>query len=1039
MIPIRQFDTLLQTQSLNNKLPQTLIQGSEDTEINAVIQQDGKNIQIDKTAKIEISVLYNGGTSKTYVTDETKSDFPAVIEDDGTITIKFNEMMTTVYGVHKLFLRIVDTNTSYALALDYEVLKNDAYNPQSTPNNLPSYNTVVAELPNKLNKDFSNSDDVAFKAKLSSLGVSEDDTPEQVRDKIQSLRGDNRLDNSAVKNSLGNDLADIDLAKLDEKFKATDSGKQLDLNSKTIGTKLDTDMGNVNTLLFSREMKLTSAYQDLAKRPSGSGKTAQEIRDLFEANRFEEQNAVDFSESKFSATTLYMAYQFTSNNQTILQELPAVSDNKIIMVEALLSTGISNPTLTFTAKSGDTIQGGSIPYTITGKNGYLGYFIPLINENTWQFIPHEISHEFSFVVSDDKGNSHFGINSIEFEKATVTEDGGILKVEPDVAAGGEMTFIDSQEREFKAKKIQSLSKKIRISNLGGVADLDANYDNSLDGVFAKLINPEPINTNFHDQRPYFGDRYEKMEDYIGYDMKDKAFTIQEGDDLDPNITGGTNFRLGFYFEPENNPTASDDGYVELKVIDLATGDYFLDDDGEPVAVRREYKAGEVIQHELLVSSIKAKGQVKIAFEIDCSFGGQIIVASDNTCVYIQAVDKTHNTGLAEVIFQQKANYNIQVHHTYYGVNFMNFAAALVKTKGWADLDDQHEILGNGLFISSKGKANVSIANYQLTIKDNGTDLPIFSVGKLLNQRETRALWNKTLNATVKITDKKNAFDYSLMQWSGDGEPVFPILTGYQNEQPIFAAGWTRVQNKFIPEDVVSGVHTDTNAFTVPEDAKQVAMMIYPHDSAVPTTLILDDFELDVSPAFTESHIGSFIHGSEFHLEYADYAYKSIVSMPGGAKSYSFTVGDTATKMPVGVFSGGDGAIFNDNAWADAGAFDPNKVQGDFKFRKDGTVKVNYLLRIKNRTDTENDVNLWIEKVGGSEVPNSRYTGKIAANTKVATTKAQPKFSMRVKAGESYRLFAQSDKADGFYVVTTNLAYPMIKIVYDFKEVEEKKP
>lgn len=110
MIPIRQFDTLLQTQSLNNKLFQTLVQGSEDTAIKATIQQDGKNIQIDTGAEIELSILYNGGTTQTYHTDKAKSDFPATIESDGTLIIKFNEMMTTVFGTHKLFLKIVDTN-----------------------------------------------------------------------------------------------------------------------------------------------------------------------------------------------------------------------------------------------------------------------------------------------------------------------------------------------------------------------------------------------------------------------------------------------------------------------------------------------------------------------------------------------------------------------------------------------------------------------------------------------------------------------------------------------------------------------------------------------------------------------------------------------------------------------------------------------------------------------------------------------------------------------------------------------------------------
>ena len=201
MIPIRQFDALLQTQSLNNKMFQTLVQGSEDTAIKATIQQDGKNIQIDTGAEIELSVLYNAGTTQTYHTDKTKSDFPATIESDGTLIIKFNEMMTTVFGTHKLFLKIVDTSTSYALAMDYTVIKNEAYNPQSTPNNLPAYNTLVAELPKKLNKDFSNADDVALKNKLSTLGIGADETPEQIRDKLQTLKADARLDSSEVAGS----------------------------------------------------------------------------------------------------------------------------------------------------------------------------------------------------------------------------------------------------------------------------------------------------------------------------------------------------------------------------------------------------------------------------------------------------------------------------------------------------------------------------------------------------------------------------------------------------------------------------------------------------------------------------------------------------------------------------------------------------------------------------------------------------------------------------------------------------------------------
>lgn len=199
MLQKRQFYIQLKTQETNNKLTQKLVQGSSDTELVCSFDQDSKIIKIADTAKISLAVIYNGNTAN-YHLEPGDQDYGIVINSaDGTVTIPFTEMLTTAFGVNKLFLKIDDTNISYAIGLEYEVIKNDAYNPQSTPNNLPSYKKLEKELDLKLNKDFSNSDDVALKAKLSSIGVSEDDTPEQLRDKLQTLKADNRLDNSAVK------------------------------------------------------------------------------------------------------------------------------------------------------------------------------------------------------------------------------------------------------------------------------------------------------------------------------------------------------------------------------------------------------------------------------------------------------------------------------------------------------------------------------------------------------------------------------------------------------------------------------------------------------------------------------------------------------------------------------------------------------------------------------------------------------------------------------------------------------------------------
>lgn len=105
---------------------------------------------------------------------------------------------------------------------------------------------------------------------------------------------------------------------------------------------------------------------------------------------------------------------------------------------------------------------------------------------------------------------------------------------------------------------------------------------------------------------------------------------------------------------------------------------------------------------------------------------------------------------------------------------------------------------------------------------------------------------------------------------------------------------------------------------------------------------------------------------------------------------------------------------------------------------DGKMKsFEYSARIGNETNTENDVNFWLEEVGGSEVPGSRYTGKIPAKTLVTKETPITKFSFDVKAGKSYRLKAQSNIKDGFFIESKNRAYPLIEIIYDFREIEDK--
>lgn len=95
-----------------------------------------------------------------------------------------------------------------------------------------------------------------------------------------------------------------------------------------------------------------------------------------------------------------------------------------------------------------------------------------------------------------------------------------------------------------------------------------------------------------------------------------------------------------------------------------------------------------------------------------------------------------------------------------------------------------------MFISTGATSsiNVAISDNKLTIMGDGVSIPVFHVGQIFTKQSTKDLLLKNLATTVKIQDKNNAFNYALFKWTKDTEATLPILTGYQNDQPIFADG-----------------------------------------------------------------------------------------------------------------------------------------------------------------------------------------------------------------------------------------------------------
>lgn len=828
-----------------------------------------------------------------------------------------------------------------------------------------------------------------------------------------------------------NNLEDVDLAKLDEKFQATDSGKQLQQVAQ-----------GVTPAALDRWLKQDPAFARLSKttHPDVQGKTDAEIKALFQAHRYEVQQAVAFSQSPYKdATTLLMVYQLTANNQTISQTLPQVANNQIIMVEVIHSSGVTGGKVVFTPAPGDTLDGFSSPKEITAE-GYNGYFLPLTNENSFDFFGHEKTQPYTTTFSDDNGNVSVGANHINF-KAGFLEDDGSGKVDytpPQVQFNDKLV-----KKDFVAKRVQSLDGSIRISDVGnGTADLSVSTPNKAEGIMATVGWDELINSEFPNSRIYFGDIKQAGGQAIYPDEQTKSFVIQDVDPADdPNASGGSTIFVGLYYEPalfENN-ALTQDGSVRLELVD-DTDTVLTDVNGDPMAVQIDYKAGDIQRPELYLGEHKAKAFTRVHLKIAPSFTNEeILSVGSNTAICLQAITKDQSSGDALMAFMSYTGHSIRFDSRYYGVNSLNLAQFLAKTQVKQEIDPQTASWGNSTYFNNRSKVNVEIKDYHLNVSDNGTDLPVFSLYKRYNPFDTHNIKGGTMGVSVTLTDKDDAFTVALMKYTGSTSPApEPSVVRYDNGSPIFESDWVIVDTMFISEDVVSGEHVEKKTFNTPDDAsiKELAVVLYPTNSQIPTTLKLKDFEVDLKPAKTRIIITDRTPIKEKHLEYFDNWYKSSVVCPKQFSAYRYTANSAKTKIPVGVVTGKGTYLVNDHSWTDPGSSDPYKVQGAFKFDVNATAHFEGYYLIKNEQGTINNAEFFMEKVqGGQEVSGSRVATTIEANRK--TPKKVPfKFSMPVKKGETYQPFMQSDKDDGFYLECGPNGAPMVYFTIELKGIQE---
>ncbi|MGL5728771.1 MAG: hypothetical protein ACRCYD_13100, partial [Plesiomonas sp.] len=231
-------------------------------------------------------------------------------------------------------------------------------------------------------------------------------------------------------------------------------------------------------------------------------------------------------------------------------------------------------------------------------------------------------------------------------------------------------------------------------------------------------------------------------------------------------------------------------------------------------------------------------------------------------------------------------------------------------------------------------------------------------------------------------------------------------------------------------------HIATKRFTVPVDANNYAIMIYPTNAQQPLTLLLKDLRLDVTDPFT----GYVVHFSEMDREKAlafSEQHMTLYQDNQGYRALRYTINGNDQPMPIGVLGKGEADVSIDNTLNTIAGTMAKGGEGGLEFKADGKVTITTALRLWNEKNVGAAVMFWYELVEagqqrGTMIDASKgvFTVHVGAQ---ATLFYMPTFSIGVTAGQRLILRVNGDGPDCAFLQSVSPSAPMLYTTVTFDE------
>jgi hypothetical protein len=874
---------------------------------------------------------------------------------------------------------------------------------------------------------------------LPSGGTSE--TATSIRDKLTTLTSVERLDASAVKN-----------------IPASDTGVQVrdKLDALTGDDRLDASaVKNIPTSTMSGGQIVTA----LEYLSDGDRLEASAIQNLTRTHYQESDNQILID--PVNLTYIELGFTGTSSITQTMPNIVNCRDDARLMIRNLKTNGAIVTLVP--SNSGQKVDGTS---SLDVDPGVSVLFVCIKSDNEW--------HK---VIDSEQGGSTT-VTGIEFDNGTANI-AGITKVNVPTSeilnkGGGEIDLTPyTTYRNEPSSQYDNLSHQLVVQpplktfsdpdvQGGGKLYIDPGaYESMHKPSFLAYISEDTVvvgklptseaNTDksHHDGAIWFDDIVWPSGPYIQTDRVTKTYGLQEADMLDPNVTGGTDYLVAFRVHLKG--TAPGDGNVRLYLYNKSldpfepTG-YLRDINDNPLTIQRSYKSGEELGVLDLIGVINAKGLQQFTCHAVDTFTDDQLMLTDRTegatGLMIQALTSESKSGIGLLQFENDTQQNIEFSSHYLGEDRMDLAYINSKPETPVTYTANTNFGSvNGYRLINPNGLKVGVVSGHTHIEDDGVNICDFNFGRIFSAEETIMLRGKNIDVTTTLVDKDAGFEVALMKWTGAPDTFTSgIIASRSNGTPVLEANWSKVDSLFISEDAVAGDHTVAKTFTIPVDANNYAIIIYPAQAQTPLVLRLKELKVDVNPAFTSYILHASELAGEQHLLISD-EYKKYVVDNLYYYSFRYTLTDTAggTPMPVGKSVQGKADISLDQTVAQVNGSANHTYEGALKFGKDGTatISTDLIVQSDQLDSVTSQVKFWWATVS----PDGSTFTKIDASLLTMSVKGKskasykmPTFRLEVETDDRIVLLAESDIVDGAYIMSKSPSEHMVSTAIHFEEL-----